>query len=374
MAVYVTEDELKEEIEVLQNSLRLTFLDKVIENPELLLDGEERGNPKVYKYPRYMTVEDASGIEVGDLIYSPIDNRKDSLGIVQSIKNNTIYLPLFSGNFTENSTLYVYAKDENGNLIGDKCSSKIKKVEIADIEDIKKEISDIESKGFKRKHSKEKFGTMILMIVERLAKKSNFAGYTWKDDFYSNALEKILSYALTNIDLDMISKRSKQRVKIFAYITQISSNAFLEVINQRKQEQTDMMEKIIPFEDFYAHVKQYYNPVYDKKEEIKEDAKVKLRYVESDEGIKLVRKGLKSDRIIGDFTSVYDILSRYRNKVDKIEIVYPESYKMLVDEYDKVVALDYKFLNVHRDYDEGYKPSFPKRQKKDVVDKFLGWE
>ncbi len=47
MAVYVTEDELKEEIEVLQNSLRLTFLDKVIENPELLLDGEERGNPKV---------------------------------------------------------------------------------------------------------------------------------------------------------------------------------------------------------------------------------------------------------------------------------------------------------------------------------------
>ena len=122
-------------------------------------------------------------------------------------------------------------------------------------EDDKIEIENLRNNGVPEKYSKEAFGNMILMIVQKLAKKGNFAGYTWQEDFYSNAIEKILTYATTNADLNMVSRVSGERTKIFAYISQIASNAFIEVINERKQEQADMMEHIIPFEDFYSQVK-----------------------------------------------------------------------------------------------------------------------
>ena len=120
-------------------------------------------------------------------------------------------------------------------------------------------------------------------------------------------------------------------------------------------------------------VKQYYNPIRDAKIEPKEDADIKLGYCIEDVP-KLTIKEDGEFKVIKDFTTVYNILKEYRDQTDKIEITYPESYIMSLEEYDNIITLDYKFLNVHRDYEEGYKPSFPKRMKKEKEDKFIDWE
>jgi hypothetical protein len=256
------------------------------------------------------------------------------------------------------------------------------------------EITRLKDEGYISKYSKEKFGVMILRIVHRLSKRGNFAGYTegWKMDFYSNALEKILSYAINNIDLEMISPRSGERVKVFAYITQIASNAFIEIINKRKQEQSDMMEYIIPFEDFYDHVKKYYNPVYDKKVDDKEKPDVKLVCVRDDDslykftteddltiGYKVVKVSDNDelDVDVCDFNNingVFEVLKGFRESTNKIQFVFPLEYTMSFDEYTEITLLNYDFLNVTKVEKERYMPSFPKKQKKIREDKFEEWE
>lgn len=259
-------------------------------------------------------------------------------------------------------------------------------LETEEIDSLQQAIELLKEEGIVENYSKEQFGIMILKIVQKLATRPNFGGYTesWKHDFYSNALEKILAYAINNIDLEMISPRSGERVKVFAYITQIASNAFIEVINKRKEEQNMIMEKLIPFEDFYSHVKKYYNPVYEKIKEDKEDADIKLGYVEDNNGtpfydsegtlIGTYRLTQDSETLGNWGPSVYTILKKYRKRTDKIKIVYPEAYKMSMDEYNNINSLGYSFLNVHKDCKEGYVPHFPKRQKKIKVDKFEDWE
>lgn len=88
------------------------------------------------------------------------------------------------------------------------------------------------------KQDKKRLGLMILLIIKNLAKKPCFAGYSnnWKDDFYSKGIENCLKY-LHNFNEDKISKRTGQKIKAFAYITQIAYMSFISVINERKQEE-----------------------------------------------------------------------------------------------------------------------------------------
>lgn len=85
--------------------------------------------------------------------------------------------------------------------------------------------------------SKTKFGVMLLLMIKNIATMPSYSGYTenWKTDFYSNAVEKVLLY-LHNFDENLLSKRTGQKSKAFAYITQICTNAFLNIINERKKE------------------------------------------------------------------------------------------------------------------------------------------
>jgi hypothetical protein len=257
---------------------------------------------------------------------------------------------------------------------------------------IEDEINSLLSSGIISNYSKEQFGIMILRIVHRLSKKGNFAGYTegWKMDFYSNALEKILSYAINNINLEMISPRSGERVKVFAYITQIASNAFIEIINKRKQEQNDLMEHIIPFEDFYDHVKKNYNPVYENIKETKEQPEIKLICIKDDDslykfknenedliGYRVVQiEGLNYIDIcdLNNINGVLEVLTSFRLKTDKIQFIFPLEYTMSFNEYSEIILLNYKYLNVTKVEKEKYIPSFPKRQKKIREDRFEEWE
>jgi hypothetical protein len=238
-------------------------------------------------------------------------------------------------------------------------------------QDTLKDIDFLKDKGIIENYSREAFGNMILKISHKLARCSNFIGYTWHEDFHSNALEKILSYSLTNADLEMISKRSKERVKIFAYITQICRNAFIEIIKLRKQEQSDMMKFIIPFEDFYDHVKHYYNPVYDEIIENRELPDIRLNYILNED---LTYSVTINSYVVRIFDTVYNVLKYYRDTYNKVEFIYPESYSINMDELALIDTLNFEYLNLHKDSRAKYIPSFPKKEFKIRIDKFEEWE
>lgn len=233
------------------------------------------------------------------------------------------------------------------------------------------------AEGIIPKYSKEKFGNMVLQIVTKLATRGNFAGYTWKDEFYSNAIEKILSYAVNNFDANMISTRSGKGVKAFAYITQIAMNAFIAVINERREETQFMMTHLAPLDDLYSEVKKNYAPIYDRLEEEKEQPDIILNYTSEEEATTaIITNNIDISTAIFDGSpdSVYNILQGYRNTYSKIAFIYPPFYTISLSEAEKIKELKFDYLSVRQYSKERYKPSFPKRQKKEIIDMFEDWK
>jgi DNA-directed RNA polymerase specialized sigma subunit len=74
----------------------------------------------------------------------------------------------------------------------------------------------------------EKIGECFLMIATRLASKSNFSGYTYKDEMISDGLENCI-VAVHSFD----PTKSKNP---FAYFTQIIWYAFLRRIEKEKKQ------------------------------------------------------------------------------------------------------------------------------------------
>lgn len=93
------------------------------------------------------------------------------------------------------------------------------------------------NKCFIPNYSKEEFGKQLLKLIKNIGRKSCFCGYTnnWKDDFEIDAIEKVLKY-LHNFDPNKISEITGERVKAFAYISRIISQAFVSVINKKNDE------------------------------------------------------------------------------------------------------------------------------------------
>jgi hypothetical protein len=89
----------------------------------------------------------------------------------------------------------------------------------------------------------ERFGEIILLMIKNILKKPQFSGYTYRDDFYSDAVYKILKY-LHNFDHRMISERTGQAVNAFAYISQIIHNSIIAIINTKKKEQDNIKKQI----------------------------------------------------------------------------------------------------------------------------------
>jgi len=90
----------------------------------------------------------------------------------------------------------------------------------------------------------ERFGEVILLMIRNILKKPQFSGYTFKDDFCSDAIYKILKY-LHNFDHTLISKITNVPVNSFAYISQIIHNSVLFVINSKKKESQRLNEYVV---------------------------------------------------------------------------------------------------------------------------------
>lgn len=107
---------------------------------------------------------------------------------------------------------------------------------------IKNRIIHLSEKTPANEDAYNRFGQIILLMVKHILTMPKFSGYSYKDDFYSDAVYKILKY-LYNFDHTMISKKTGRPVNAFAYISQIIHNSIIFVINTRKKERNNVMEQ-----------------------------------------------------------------------------------------------------------------------------------
>ena len=92
----------------------------------------------------------------------------------------------------------------------------------------------------------EEIAITIWKICENLANKSNFCGYSYKDDMIMFAFEQCYK----NVRKFDPNKSNNP----FAYFTQIAYNAFIKFINDEKKQQAIKMyyaKTMIPDEEFY---------------------------------------------------------------------------------------------------------------------------
>lgn len=94
------------------------------------------------------------------------------------------------------------------------------------------------------KNTYERFGYVIMQMISHIMTKSQFRGYSYQDDFTSDAVYKILKY-LDNFDHTKISKISGQNVSSFSYITQIIHNSFLFIILKKKKDHEFITEQMM---------------------------------------------------------------------------------------------------------------------------------
>lgn len=169
-------------------------------------------------------------------------------------------------------------------------------------------------------YSYERFGEIILLMIKNILKKPQFSGYTYKDDFYSDAIYKILKY-LHNFDHKMTSKITGQPVNAFAYISQIIHNSILFILNQKKNEQ-EKINKQVEMEklnhNYELQYTSYYNEIGDNSYESGNVISEKIE-------IKEIQTNLLD--VIKDMVSEAE-------RVNSLEIVYPHDYRITFDEYN----------------------------------------
>jgi DNA-directed RNA polymerase specialized sigma24 family protein len=174
------------------------------------------------------------------------------------------------------------------------------------------------------KRSYERFGEIILLMIKKILTKPQFSGYTYKDDFYSDAVYKILKY-LDNFDHELISERTGLNVNAFAYISQIIHNSILFIINTKKKE-LENHKKQVQMEVLNHNLQLSYDDWY------AEPAKDKNPTIEIIERVEL-------HEIRGSLTEELLKLQDEIDKCTRMEIVYPKTYLITFDEYNDLKGL-----------------------------------
>jgi len=108
---------------------------------------------------------------------------------------------------------------------------------------IRDEIRILSSRTYTTRTNAE-FGKMIILIIDRIASRPQFSGYTYLDEMKSLAVEHIMSYS-HGFDPFRTSKISGQYASAFAYISTIAFNAFIATINKFKRNQAKAKEDFL---------------------------------------------------------------------------------------------------------------------------------
>lgn len=176
------------------------------------------------------------------------------------------------------------------------------------------------------KESYERFGQIILLMVKNILTKPQFSGYTYKDDFYSDAVFKILKY-LHNFDHTKTSKITGRAVDAFAYISQIIHNSILYILNKKKKEQ-EILNRQIDMTHLNHNLELKYKTYYN---EVSQDS-YDFEDMEIQEKIQLKKVD----------TNLIDVIKKLEpeiERVEKLEIIYPSDYRISFEEYNELKEL-----------------------------------
>ena len=197
---------------------------------------------------------------------------------------------------------------------------KVKRVQnhIKEIVIKKSEVTPIDYKNY------ERFGAIIMEMVKHILTKPQFRGYTYFDDFMSDSVFKILKY-LDNFDHTIISKRSGEPVKAFAYISQIIQNSIIYIISKNKKEQDFIKQQLsiqlnndnlleqwevktpkLQEKEIHIKAKNVIKRIYDLLEENKE-------YLKDKNNILVVKCKDYNDLDIDDLSGIESIKKVYKN-------------------------------------------------------------
>lgn len=186
--------------------------------------------------------------------------------------------------------------------------------------------------------SYERFGQIILLMVKNILKKPQFSGYTYRDDFYSDAVYKILKY-LHNFDHTLVSERTGNAVNAFAYISQIIHNSILFIINKKKKE-NDQLKKQINIENL-GHNLQIKDGEYNNRSMWTEDDEEK-------QIVDTVHLTEIKESLVKEIENLQDRLEG----LTRLNVYYPKDYKISFDEYNELQHLLKSKISIMRAKDE----------------------
>lgn len=178
--------------------------------------------------------------------------------------------------------------------------------------DLRNRIRDLSSDTFIQRDPNI-FGAMVILILDRLATRPQFSGYTYVNEMKSLATEHILKYTY-KFNPYQQSEITGQYVSAFAYISTIGFNAFIATINKMKLEQEkikiDFLETQKPFHRDHNH--STFEPEFSSADKI-------VRFQHLDEGVML-----------------YDMIKQISLDETDIEVIYPKEYLISLDEYQLI--------------------------------------
>ena len=166
-----------------------------------------------------------------------------------------------------------------------------------------------------QKESYERFGEMVLLIIKNILKKPKFSGYSYRDEFYSDSTDKILRY-LKNFNHKMISSMTGQEVSAFSYLSQYVHNSILFIINTKKTEKAEIEKYVNTYNE---NITLIYN---------------ESSYYSNDKEVEIELKEIQIDL----YTDILNETEEY-NEYNIIKIIYPETYKISIQEYQKLTKL-----------------------------------
>jgi len=176
--------------------------------------------------------------------------------------------------------------------------------------------------------SYERFGAIILLMIKNILKKPQFSGYTYKDDFYSDAVYKILKY-LHNFNHKMISERTGAAVNAFAYISQIIHNSILFIINSKKKD-LENLRKQMEAEAHLAFPNQQGNY----------GVAWEDRSIDKDEHLPTeITETVYLHEMEGTLIEELHKLESHIERCKRMDVYYPKDYRISFDEYNELKDL-----------------------------------
>lgn len=148
-----------------------------------------------------------------------------------------------------NESLMENLKNDPRNRKRGKGKIKIVKRQHVDNDELEQELINYKKTGI----ASERLGELFLDLVENYATKSNYSGYSYLEEMKSKAIYFLLSYS-KGFNPNLISKRTKQKVRAFAYCTQFVYHAFLQVIRKENRHEAAIkgyVDKYFREKDFF---------------------------------------------------------------------------------------------------------------------------